>query len=160
MINRKVYDLAHKFRNALEIMQKEHLYGRSQLFQSFPKGCCTYASDLLAEYLQDNGVPVKFIESREMSKAHFSHCWIILEDSTIVDITADQFNRNIYFRDFGPIPKCIVESSEYPLYSLFDRKIDKSVNYGIKSYSNECIQQQLRDIYNIVIRIIDEVFPC
>lgn len=151
----QVNKLAHEFRSALEIVRKERLYGRLRVFQHFPEGCCGYTSNLLAEYFHDNGIAVKYVVSGETSREQYSHCWIILENDTIVDITADQFNEKTYFKDFEPIPKCCIVSSRHPLYSLFDRQIEASTDYGIDSYSGELIRQQLQGLYNTIIQLID-----
>ena len=53
----RINHLACEFREALDIVSKEKLYGRLYLMGNFPDGCCGYASDLLATYLIDNGIP-------------------------------------------------------------------------------------------------------
>ena len=51
-----ILKLASELRRALDIVVSKGEYGRLSLFAGFPNGCCTYTSDLLAEYLIENGI--------------------------------------------------------------------------------------------------------
>lgn len=48
--------LAEKFRIAIEFAKANDEKDTLDFFQRFPLGCCGDASDLLAQYLSDNGI--------------------------------------------------------------------------------------------------------
>jgi len=81
---------AIEFRNAIEACSSE--LGIS--FQSFPKGSCGDATDLLGTYLIENGLGnFSYFYGDVSSKVNniwSSHAWLQL-DELVVDITADQF---------------------------------------------------------------------
>lgn len=150
----QIYHLSRNFRKALEIVRKDQLYGRLRIFQNFPNGCCTYISDLLADYLYDNGITIKYVASGETNQEDYSHCWVVIEGDYIVDITADQFNGKAYFRDFCPIPKCHIVPNVHPLYTLFSCRINHPGTFGIESYCDGEIKRQLQTLYDVIMQLL------
>ena len=110
--------LACEFRSALEIVVNEKQYGRLKIFGSFPNECCRYTSDLLAEYLVNNDIARKRIQmvESETLEEEYTHCWLMIDSTLFVDITADQFNKSPYFRKYAPIPACCVVPLDTYLY--------------------------------------------
>ena len=151
-------ELVCEFRNALDIVATQKLYGRLTLFRNFPNGCCRYASDLLAEYLINKGVPRECIQMAESEtrKGNYTHCWLIIDDMFCVDITADQFNGKLYFKKYEPIPNCCIVPRGTYLYEFFDNsKTQYLRNVGIDTYSED-VSAKLQVIYDSAIRQIQD----
>lgn len=102
-----IIQLASKFRRALETVAAKGEYGRLSLFAHFPDGCCTYTSDLLAEYLIENGIQRERIQvlNSKASKGYDTHCWLMIDDMYYLDITGDQFSNKSYYKKYGLISK-------------------------------------------------------
>ena len=152
-------EIAYKFRETLDYVVDKRLYGRLNIFANFPKACCRYSSDLLAEYMVAKGIPREHIQMVESvtKKEEYSHCWLMVDDCYYVDITADQFNGKKYFSKYEPIPICYVTSNtmEY-LYDSFDwRRTEYIRNIGIDSYGGD-IPIKLRALYDVIIQNINE----
>lgn len=153
----RIIQLAKDFRSALDIVVEKNQYGRLTIFRHFPKECCSYTSDLLAEYLMENGIPMERIQTiNSMSNAEdYTHCWLLIDDDIFVDITADQFNGKTYFKEYEPIPKCYVASCQRKyLYDCFKNHHAKySRNVGIHSYSGDT-PTKLQALYDAITRQI------
>ena len=160
MINIDYYEeIAYKFRKALESVVKKQLYGRLMIFRSFPRECCRYTSDLLAEYMMEQGIPresIKMIEG-ESHKEGYSHCWLLIENSIIVDITGDQFNKEPYFKKYMPITECYVESSDYAsMHDCFNNSNMRYLyNVGIDSYTGD-VPFKLQVVYDAILEQMDK----
>lgn len=160
MMDRYIFlkEIAYEFRKALEIVVEKGLYGRLTVFRSFPRGCCRYASDLLAEYLMNNGIENKRIQmvEGELNECGYTHCWLVVDNAVYVDITADQFEDKPYFQEYEPIPSCYVVSCEgRSIHELFDNDKEKYLyKVGIDSY-NEDISMKLHMVYDAVIQQIE-----
>ncbi len=153
---KSIEELAGEFRNAMDVVKAERLYGRLSLFSSFPNGCCGYTSDLLAEYLIDNGIERERIQHVACTSCigDYSHCWLVIDDALIVDITADQYNGRLHFQRFMPISNCCLKPTGTYLYSLFNvKKEDYTHNVGIESYSGD-MPAKLRIIYDAALQIL------
>ena len=148
-----IYKLASEFRHALESVVDKHQYGRLTMLQSFPNGCCTYASDLLAEYLIENGIHRERIQSlnSESDKGYFSHCWLLIDDMYCLDITGDQFNAKALFKKYRPIPNCCIAPKGTFYFECFtNSKLQHTYNVGIDTYGGDT-QEKLRIVYNAAI---------
>ena len=100
-----------KFRNAIDeaIRNGETspwLY--MAFFDKFPLGCCGLTSDMLAEYLLENGIKTKYVSGIayedvdwDYDHSNRSHAWLLYDDTVIIDITGDQFkySEHFYFND-------------------------------------------------------------
>lgn len=148
--------LAFEFRIALDAVVNQKQYGRLSIFSTFPKECCRYTSDLLAEYLINNGVKRERLCMAESQtiKYKYTHCWLIIDRKYCLDITADQFNDKLYFNGYKPIPSCCVKLNGTYLYELFDdEKTTYMYNVGIDTYGGD-IPYKLDVVYNAVINEI------
>lgn len=151
-----IIQLASEFRRALKIVACKGEYGRLSLFAGFPKGCCTYTSDLLAEYLMENGIERDRIQvlNSQASKGYDTHCWLMIDDMYYLDITGDQFSNKPYYKKYSPIPDCCFVPKDT---DFFERFINKSLNYscnvGINTYSGD-ISEKLRFVYNATVERI------
>lgn len=86
---------AFKFRQAIEKALVNNEFYRIRPFNNFPIGCCNDASDLLAEYLFENGIKTKNICGTYRNGGFYdkySHAWLETKEGIIIDITLDQFN--------------------------------------------------------------------
>ncbi len=90
---REIIDiLVSNFRRAIETAKYNN--EQEEFFRKFPNGQCGHASDILAQYLIDNGIcPVKYVNGTYYGddfNDKWSHTWLVVED-LIIDITSDQF---------------------------------------------------------------------
>jgi hypothetical protein len=88
--------LATKYRYAIDKALVKGEFINDSSFDRFPLGCCGDASDLLAQYLLDNGINTYYVCGNYYSKDYItwntqSHAWLMTEDRIIIDITGDQF---------------------------------------------------------------------
>mgnify|MGYP000778107682 CR=1 FL=1 len=151
-----IKQLAFEFRKALEYIVDNKLYGRLNIFAHFPKECCGYTTDLLATYLIKNGISRERIQRLNgiTKKEDFTHCWLMLDEYLYIDITADQFNDRLYFKQITPIPPCYIIEKGLGLYEYFDSKrMEYSYNFGIDTYSGD-VASKLETIYKVAIRQI------
>lgn len=152
----EIKELAIEFRIALDAVVSKRQYGRLSIFRLFPKECCRYTSDLLAEYLLNQGVAkerICMVES-ETLKYKYTHCWLVIDSKFYLDVTADQFNDEFYFNKYKPISSCCVKHCDTYLYELFDHKKTTYIhNVGINSYNGD-IPYKLGVVYDAVINEI------
>ncbi|PLV12574.1 hypothetical protein [Pseudomonas guariconensis] len=80
-------NIAHAFRKGLEKLQAQ---GRLPThLESFPRGCCGVACELLGDYLNTQlGLQVEYVCGERDGS---SHAWLEL-DGLVIDITGDQFD--------------------------------------------------------------------
>lgn len=93
--------LALRFRNGIEIA-RENGKLKGSLLNYFPKGCCEIASELLAQYLRDFDIPCCLVYLDyyfDYNENKYSHVWLTVYNTYIVDITADQFKFSIGFKE-------------------------------------------------------------
>lgn len=122
--------LVYMFRMAIEKAIENGEEGT--FFAKFPKGQCGITSELLAQFLIDNGFDsIEYMCGTFRGDQHEeiqSHAWLIIEQN-IVDITSDQFvnyegklknNRKVYVGpvdDYYKIFDCH-EADRHPQYRL------------------------------------------
>lgn len=152
-----IYQLSKTFREVLDEISKEKLYHRLSVFEYFPRGCCGYASNLLAEYLEDNGVLKQKIQlvNGESFEHQYTHYWLMINEKYFLDITADQFNGKNYFIKYKQIPKVVIVERNTYIYKKFnDIKTNYSNQFGIDTYHDD-ISNKLRILYNEALKIIE-----
>ena len=103
--------MAVLFRKAIEKLRDEGVFNDDFSFHHFPCGCCGDASDLLGQFLLDQGIETwyvcgtyieNFVDVCGESNLQ-SHAWLTTdnpdtrEDFFIIDITGDQFNKNLEY---------------------------------------------------------------
>lgn len=83
-----------KFRKAIEAAQANGEAG--EFFRKFPVAQCGNASDMLAQFLIDNGIgPIAYVSGTFYGDAfddRQSHAWLLV-NGLVVDITGDQFQN-------------------------------------------------------------------
>jgi hypothetical protein len=84
--------LVANFRKAIEAAKEN--YERGELFRNFPVGQCGHASDILSQYLIDNGFrTVTYVNGTYYGDDidnKQSHTWLLV-DGRVIDIIGDQF---------------------------------------------------------------------
>lgn len=120
MEQQRLYDIAVCFRRAIqEAKYNRAFFDSKDRMNYFPRGCCDDSADLFGYYLQEehntfskqgNGI----YRDRNPNNTT-NHAFIILEDGTIIDLTADQF---AFFSD---CPDGVYVGPEISFYSNLDR---------------------------------------
>lgn len=88
----RLEELVSDFRKAIERAKDNN--ERGEFFRKFPTGQCGNTSDMLAQYLIDNGFsPITYVNGTYYGD-HWddmqAHTWLIV-DGLLIDITGDQF---------------------------------------------------------------------
>lgn len=155
MYIQEIANLSSRFRRGIEIAHEKGLF-RTPPFSDFPNACCGDAPDLLAQYLIDNAsqnVRCKYVYGTYRYDIPYGHSWLVIDDSYIVDITADQRqfkNKRIFPQDaFRP---CYVGISS-KFHSLFEVEPSQSREfYSLKDLNDA--YERMRDLYNIILDCI------
>jgi len=87
---RKLFEITTAFRAAIEEAVRA---GELRELNTFPRGCCSYASDLLQRYLiEQYGFFTWYMSGRYgYGWDAESHAWLETEDRLVIDITGDQY---------------------------------------------------------------------
>ena len=148
-----IKEWAQEFRNGLEYIRNNRLYGSLRMFANFPDDCCGYTSDLLAQYLLEKGIDrlrIQFV--RSISDINdYTHCWLMIDEEYFLDITADQFNGKKYFKKYGTIEECILVERNSGFYEVFEKNNEFLRDFGIDSRSN---MYELETIYEETLTYI------
>ena len=98
----ELYKIAVAFRRAIEMAISD---GKIKEMVSSPKGCCTYATNLLQRHLFEKGFFTWNMAGKYETETEFeSHSWLETKNGIVIDITGDQYtNKTIKFEK---IPTC------------------------------------------------------
>ena len=73
--------LVRNFRKAIEAAQANYELG--EFFRKFPTGQCGHSSDMLAQYLIDNGIgPITYVNGTyygDDSEDRWCHAWLVVD---------------------------------------------------------------------------------
>lgn len=85
-----LFEIAVAFRTAIEEAVRA---GEIREMNTFPRGCCSYASDLLQRYLTEQYSFFTWYMSGRYGYGWDaeSHAWLETEDCLVIDITGDQY---------------------------------------------------------------------
>ncbi len=85
-----LYEIASAFRTAIEKAVKA---GEIREMDTFPSGCCSFASDLLQRYLIEQYDFFTWYMSGRYGYGENveSHAWLETQDEVLIDITGDQY---------------------------------------------------------------------
>lgn len=95
----EIYEIATGFRVAIEEAVRS---GEIKEMGTFPRGCCSYASDLLQRYLIEQYGFFTWYMSGEYGHGcdAESHAWLETQDGMVIDITGDQYKyKNLRFTE-------------------------------------------------------------
>ena len=119
--------LSIQFRRAIEKARDVGEFERDICFFQFPQGCCGDASDLLNEFLMNNGMSLWYVcgthyyHGKSTEEAFYkmqSHAWLTTEDPrknqryAIIDITGDQFKKQKDYLNYD-IPVYVGEMDDF-----------------------------------------------
>ena len=92
-IRTDLFEIASAFRTAIDDAVRA---GEIREMMSFPRGCCSFASDLLQRYLiEEYGLFTFYMSGRYgYGEEGESHAWLETENGTVIDITGDQYKYN------------------------------------------------------------------
>ena len=142
MRTQDIYKIAMSFRKAIMAAKFSGKFHWRDRMSNFPGGCCDDSCDLLAYYLYvEYGIHTKQGNGRYSDSDPdntTNHVWLVTDDATIIDITADQFDF------FSKYAEGVYVGKENSFYKhLEDTRIDE--NYDIRQ------SERLWDDYQIVI---------
>ena len=80
MTDRKIRELAGKYRRALEWARDDGKFATDITFKRFPHGCCGDTCYLLAEYLRQYGVETVWYSAE---RDDWSHAWLVVKDNRV-----------------------------------------------------------------------------
>ena len=78
MTDRRIKQLAQKFRQAIEAARYDRDFVDDHCFKDFPSGCCGDTSYLLAEYLLQEGIETIWVS---IQRDDWTHAWLVVKDS-------------------------------------------------------------------------------
>ncbi|WP_160684330.1 transglutaminase domain-containing protein [Clostridium sp. C2-6-12] len=146
--------LAKQFRDAIDAARKARDFDKDLSFNEFPRGCCGDTSDLLAQYLLENGIETNYVcgtyrdGSFENSQ---THAWLLTDNNIIIDITGDQFKYDADFLNYNESVYVGVEDDFHRLFEV--EKRDCHDNYGVDNLG--CFSQpRLNKLYRKIIKYI------
>lgn len=153
----KIEKLALRFREGIETA-RENGKLKGSLLNYYPRGCCEIASELLAQYLRNFDIPCCLVYLDyyyDYDENKYSHVWLTVYNTYIVDITADQYKFSIGFKDCrADIVPCYVGTGNtfHDKFSIRRNGIEEFTgfdNYPIEHSSN------LNYLFNIVCDCIN-----
>ena len=150
----RLYALASKFRLAIEAALADGRFSDEIVFSRFPRGCCGDSSDLLAQYLLENGIRTYYVcgtHYEDDCENNQSHAWLLTEDEVIIDITADQFKYDPIY-SYYDLPIYVGHGNEF--YDMFEvEKYSIRVNRGLDAFYGSCAFR-LKKIYKTILQYI------
>lgn len=159
---REIKCLSSRFRRGIEIAHEERLFIKPP-FADFPNACCGDASELLAQYLMDNNLyqnisyKTVYGTCRDDNFENFySHAWLVIDGTYIVDITADQ--RQFKIKRIFPqdaVKPCYVGTGS-KFHSMFEIELGHCREfYGLQNLGKDS-HQRMKELYDIILKCIDE----
>jgi hypothetical protein len=146
--------LVSKFRDAIDAARDAGEFDKDFSFHGFPRGCCGDASDLLAQFLLENGIRTYYVcgthRGRSFENTH-SHAWLLTDNQTIIDITGDQFRDNPGFLNYNKAAYVGAKDDFHRLFKVEDRDIHE--NNGLDALGSMCLPR-LYGLYRKIIQYI------
>lgn len=145
--------LANQFRNAIDAAKAAGCFDKDLIFKRFPCGCCGDASDLLAQFLLENGIKTYYVCGTYRDEVYEniqSHAWLVTEDNTMIDITGDQFKNH---SDFLNYDKAIYVGSKDDFHKLFEVEDRDIRNAGFICLGRMCLPR-LVGLYGEIIKYV------
>jgi len=146
--------LVNQFRNAIDVARDAGELDKDISFYKFPRGCCGDASDLLAQFLLENGIRTYYVSGtyRDVSFENIqTHAWLLTDNQTIIDITGDQFRDNPDFLNYDKSVYVGAEDDFHRLFEVEDRDVHE--NISLDALGSMC-QPRLKGLYRKIIKHI------
>ncbi|MBM7561517.1 hypothetical protein [Fusibacter tunisiensis] len=144
--------LVYSFREAIIAAKKNNESG--ELFRKFPVGQCGHTSDVLAQYLIDNGCNlVTYVNGTyygDNIDSRQAHTWLLVDD-WVIDITGDQFKYQEELLNYD-VPVYIGPVTDF--HRLFEiNPGGKHEHFGLEcDWSN---YHELKTWYEIILQYLD-----
>lgn len=149
-VEKKIKELAVRFRNAIDAAKAAGEFDKDLSFNKFPRACCGDASNLLGEYLLENGIDSYYVcgtcyfdNCEEETQAH---AWIQI-DGLIVDITGDQFGDREAYYHYAERVYVGTGDLFHDLFEVEDRDIFKTER--LEELDDFCYPR-LKELYRII----------
>lgn len=148
----KLEQFAVRFREAIERAKEAGEFDSDFTFLRFPCACCGDASDLLAQYLLENGIESTYVCGNryfdDPEEGTQSHAWLLV-GRFIVDITGDQFsNRSTYYN----YNQQVYVGTGDAFHQLFEvEAVNVHEFHGIECYGHMC-QARLFGLYRKIMK--------
>ena len=148
----EIFYWASQFRSGIENAKKNGFLSLCP-FYDFPNACCGETPELLAQYLMEN-----FDENCKYKYVYgvyryddfdniFGHAWLEVDNSLIVDITADQRQ----FRN----PKIFPQNAFVPCFagvlSEFHELFEIESRQCFEILKNRCLDDSTKERYNTIV---------
>jgi hypothetical protein len=149
-----IKQLVNQFRDAIDVARSAGEFDNDITFRNFPRGCCGDASDLLAQFLLENGIRTYYVSGtyRDGSFEEIqTHAWLTTDDQTIVDITGDQFKYELVFLNYEKSVHVGAMDDFHKLFEVEDRDVHE--NNGIEALGSMC-QPRLNELYRKITKYI------
>lgn len=143
--------LSTQFRKAIDIAKDAKEF-TSAPFSNFPHACCGDASDLLAQYLLDNGIKSTYIVGTYHGEGVDdlqSHAWLEVEERITIDITGDQFSQNKIFLYFDKPVWCGSRTNFHKLFEINHIVVEN----GIDSFPEPAARRMWK-LYQIICKYL------
>lgn len=149
--SKELETLIFNFRKAIEAAKENNEAG--EFFRKFPVGQCGNTSDILAQYLIDNGIgPITYVNGTYYGDDYddrWAHTWLVV-NGFVIDITGDQFKDKAEPLK-NDVPIYIGPMTEY--YRLFEiGPGGKCEHLGLDpTWSN---YHELKDWYKTILKYL------
>ena len=159
--NIDLYELAVKFRSAIDTANSLNEFDWRSCFSKFPDDCCDMTCDLLGEYLKEQGIRTYQINGESKFNHQRRHVWLVTCDEIVIDITGDQFSGQ---QGFDRFIEPVVVGNETSTHKVFCRKryreentlfLDPQYYNGFGNTPNYR-QSKLIEAYAIIKKHLDE----
>lgn len=150
----RIIELVTQFRQAIDEARDDDRFYKDICFGEFPRACCGDASDLLAHYLLVHGIQTYYVCGNyygDEEGGHQSHAWLELHDSTIIDITGDQFKHKEVYLNYD-IPVYIGEMDNF--HALFEVE-EQNIRNGVRlERLGDWVYPRLKQLYDVISEYI------
>lgn len=150
----QLIQLATQFRRAIDNAKDAAEFTHDISFNKFPLGCCGDASDLLAQFLLEQGIKTYYVCGTYYGNSFEdtqSHAWLLTSKNTIIDITGDQFKFSSTFLNYN---KAVYVGKTDDFHKLFEyENRDIHENTGISNLGAMC-QHRLFELYHIILKYL------
>lgn len=146
--------LASLFRTAIDLAVNASEFDNDSSFNRFPHGCCGDASDLLSQFLLENGIRTYYVCGTYRSDCpdNFqTHAWLLTKNQVIIDITGDQFKKRTGLLNYDKSVYVGKEDAFHNLFEIEDGDIHE--NTGLYSLGDIC-QPRLFELYQKINKYI------
>ena len=146
--------LVKQFRDAIDKARDSGDFDNDFSFDKFPLGCCGDTSELLAQFLLENGIRTSYVcgmYNHSLFENSQSHAWLLTDNHTIIDITGDQFKDDPYLLNYDKSVYIGAKDDFHRLFKVEDRSIHET--FGLDTLGGMC-QPRLYDLYYKITKYI------